>query len=112
MQLYNQNIPSDRRNEIELLIYGARSFFDDYNAELIKNISSAMKKPTRLFPMPIWMLKALAAVVGKQEEVRRLCGSLQVDIEKTKTVLGWQPPVSVEEGIQRTVDWYLSQRRN
>jgi nucleoside-diphosphate-sugar epimerase len=32
-----------------------------------------------------------------------LCGSLQVDISKARTLLGWEPPVSVDEGLWRAV---------
>jgi nucleoside-diphosphate-sugar epimerase len=28
---------------------------------------------------------------------------LQVDISKARTLLGWVPPVSVDEGLRRTV---------
>ncbi len=31
-----------------------------------------------------------------------------IDATKIKTELGWQPSVTVEEGLRRTVDWYLS----
>ena len=31
----------------------------------------------------------------------RLCGSLQVDISKTRELLGWVPPLSVDEGLRR-----------
>ena len=31
----------------------------------------------------------------------RLCGSLQVDIEKTRRLLGWMPPLSLDEGLRR-----------
>ncbi len=33
--------------------------------------------------------------------VQRLCGSLQVDIEKTRRLLGWTPPISLDEGLRR-----------
>jgi UDP-glucose 4-epimerase len=39
--------------------------------------------------------------VGKPDVARRLCGSLQVDIEKTRRLLGWSPPLSLDEGLQR-----------
>jgi nucleoside-diphosphate-sugar epimerase len=43
-----------------------------------------------------------AALVGKQDVAqRRLCGSLQVDIEKTRRLLGWTPPLSLDEGLRR-----------
>ncbi len=32
------------------------------------------------------------------------------DIEKAKTLLDWEPKVSLEEGIKRTVDWYIQNR--
>ena len=31
------------------------------------------------------------------------CGNLQVDISKARSVLGWVPPVSVEEGLRRAM---------
>ena len=33
------------------------------------------------------------------------------DISKARTMLGWKPTVSLDEGIKRTVDHYLQQRR-
>jgi hypothetical protein len=35
--------------------------------------------------------------------VQRLCGNLQVDISKSCTLLGWNPPISVDEGLRRAV---------
>lgn len=32
------------------------------------------------------------------------------DIEKSKDKLDWKPTVSIEEGIKKTVDWYLENR--
>ena len=40
-------------------------------------------------------------LVGKQDVAQRLCGSLQVDIEKTRRLLGWTPPLSLDEGLRR-----------
>jgi len=33
---------------------------------------------------------------------KSLCGSLQVDIEKIRRLLGWSPPISLDEGLQKT----------
>ena len=41
------------------------------------------------------------ALVGKPDMAQRLCGSLQVDIEKTRRLLGWSPPLSLDEGLRR-----------
>ena len=40
-------------------------------------------------------------MVGKQDVDQRLCGSLQVDIEKTRRLLGWSPPLTLDEGLRR-----------
>ncbi len=32
------------------------------------------------------------------------------DIEKAKRLLNWEPEISLEEGIKRTVDWYIRNR--
>jgi hypothetical protein len=37
------------------------------------------------------------------DAVQRLCGNLQVDISKARSLLGWVPPVSVEEGQLHTL---------
>ena len=62
-----------------------------------------MEKKANLFPFPISMLKFLASVFGRREEINRLVGSLRVDNSYTKEILNWTPPVSVEEGIRRMV---------
>ena len=41
----------------------------------------------------------------------RLCGNLQVDIRKTKQLLGWTPPVSVDEALRQTAHAYLQNHR-
>jgi nucleoside-diphosphate-sugar epimerase len=49
----------------------------------------------------VWALEAGAAMVGKRAMMQRLCGNLQVDISKTRTLLGWNPPIGVDEGLRR-----------
>ena len=71
--------------------------------DLIKRMARAMNRPARLMPVPVWALKAGASLLGKGDEVQRLCGNLQVDISKARSLLGWVPPVSVEEGLRRAV---------
>ena len=44
-----------------------------------------------------------APMLGKRAVAQRLLGSLQVDISNAREILGWQPPVSVEEGLARAV---------
>ena len=71
--------------------------------DLIRRMARAMNRPARLLPVPVWALQAGASLLGKGDEVQRLCGNLQVDISKARSLLGWVPPVSVEEGLRRAV---------
>ncbi len=74
--------------------------------ELIQKIGKAMCKPARLIPVPVGLLKLAASLLGKKEIGQRLCGSLQVDISKARELLGWEPPISVDEGLRRAVEGF------
>ena len=71
--------------------------------DLIRRMAHAMDRPARLLPVPKSVLMTAAAMLGKRDMAQRLCGSLQVDISKARTLLGWNPPVSVDEGLRRAV---------
>jgi nucleoside-diphosphate-sugar epimerase len=71
--------------------------------ELLRMIANAMERPARLFPMPVPLLRLAGRALGRLNEVDRLVGSLQVDSSRTRSLLDWTPPVSVEEGIRRMV---------
>ena len=75
-------------------------------AELIKKISSALGRPSRLFPLPTDLLRFFAKVTGRSNAVSRLLGSLIVDSSKIRTELDWTPPYSMEEGLEETAKWY------
>lgn len=72
--------------------------------ELLRRTAKAMGREIILVPVPTFLLKWCAASFGKQEVAQRLCGSLQLDITKTRQLLCWTPPVSVDEGLRRTVE--------
>lgn len=71
--------------------------------ELLRRMGEALGSPAWLIPVPISLLEAGAALLGRRDMAQRLCGSLQVDILKTRDLLGWNPPISVDEGLRRTV---------
>lgn len=75
--------------------------------QLLCLLAEALGKRPRLFSIPPWVLNAGAALMGKKASLQRLCGSLQVDITKTKHLLSWSPPFSVEEGFQKTACHFL-----
>lgn len=75
-------------------------------AELLKRMGTAMGRPARLFYAPPALLKLGATILNKLGIYQRLCGSLQLDIAKTRQLLGWTPPVSVDEGLRRAADGF------
>lgn len=79
--------------------------------ELIRRLARAIGRPARLIPMPTTVLMAGATLLGKREVAKRLCGTLQVDITKVREVLGWAPPVSVDEGLRQTAEYYMQHQQ-
>ncbi|ART78830.1 UDP-glucose 4-epimerase family protein [Oceanisphaera avium] len=74
---------------------------DISTSELLRGVAKAMGKPARLIPVPASMLQLGANLLGKKAMAQRLLGSLQVDISKTQHLLGWTPPLTVEQGLKR-----------
>jgi nucleoside-diphosphate-sugar epimerase len=74
---------------------------------LLKRMGEAIGKPARLIPVSPAVLKFCAKIFGKAAIAQRLCGSLQVDIGKTRQLLDWTPPLSVDEGLRQVAKEYL-----
>jgi len=80
--------------------------------DLLRRLAKALDVSARLVPVPAWMLESGAALLGKRAVAQRLCGNLQVDISKAQRLLGWTPPVSVDEGLRRTAADFLERWRS
>lgn len=79
--------------------------------ELIKIIAKQKHRAPRLIPVPLLLLNFVGRILDKSQEIERLCGSLQVNIQKNEDLLNWSPPWSIEEGVKKTVD-YQEQQKN
>ena len=77
---------------------------------LIRKLSKIMGRSARLFSFPISILKLTGYLIGKTPEVNRLIGSLRVNSSHTRKILEWNPPFSLDEGLEKTVRWYLKNR--
>ena len=71
-------------------------------SDLLRRVGSALGMRVRLFWLPSVLLRGLAALAGQTNRAQRLLDSLQVDTTPARQILGWQPVVSVDEGIQAT----------
>ena len=76
---------------------------DVSTTELLRQMASAMGREARLVPAPQWIVEAGVSLFGGKELARRLCGSLQIDISKTRELLQWTPPLSLDEGLRRVM---------
>jgi nucleoside-diphosphate-sugar epimerase len=79
-------------------------------AELIRGLGEALGRRARLLPVPPALLRLAATSVGKRAVAQRLLGSLAVDIEPTRTALGWEPPFTVAQGLAETAAAFLRGR--
>jgi len=79
-------------------------------SELVALIAKYMENSRRLFFVPVPMLIAIASLVGKKEEVRKLSVALLVDGSETARLLNWSPVQLPEDGIKEAVEYYLSHK--
>lgn len=75
--------------------------YDLSTPELLRGLGKAMGKPVRLISISDKILLLSAQALRKKRYAEKLLGSLRVDISKAKGLLGWEPPISVEEGLRR-----------
>jgi len=67
--------------------------------ELLRTMAEGLGKKSRLLPIPLSLLEAVAGVFGKKDLTDKVCGNLSVDIAKAKRLLGWSPPLSFREAM-------------
>jgi len=96
------NHPS-AKNQVFLMSDGV----DLSTTELFKQIAVALNVSPRLIPVPEKLLLLGATIFGKQALALRLLGSLQVDIAKAQALLGWNPPVKVDEAFRDAACHFL-----
>jgi nucleoside-diphosphate-sugar epimerase len=83
--------------------------------DLIRKIAYYLDRPCNLLPVPPSLLK-VAGNLGDMGEkllgrslplntptIDRLLGSLVVDSSKIRNTLNWQPPFTIDEGLQQTL---------
>lgn len=68
-------------------------------------------------PMSLkWIIETLENLLGKKAVWQTQpmhpadVKATWADITKARTLLGWEPQVSIEEGLRRSVEWYLVNR--
>jgi nucleoside-diphosphate-sugar epimerase len=72
--------------------------------DLIHGMALAANVPARLLSVPESWLHMAGLLLGRKSAIDRLCSNLQVDSSKAGKLLGWVPPLTVEEGLRRVME--------
>jgi nucleoside-diphosphate-sugar epimerase len=86
-------------NEVFLISDGE----DVSTTELLQKMARAFGKRSFLLPVPVGLMTFVACLLGKRNVTDRLFGSLQVDSSKARDLLGWEPVVSMDEAVLRSL---------
>lgn len=71
--------------------------------ELLQFMAIGHKRNIVGLPIPLSLLRVALALIGKRATYLKVFGSLQVNIEHTKSTLNWQPLHDTKEGISKLV---------
>lgn len=75
--------------------------------ELISRLARLLGRHSRLFVVPEPLIRLAARLASKEEAVSRLLDSLVVDSGKAQGLIGWTPPITLDDGLAATAQWYL-----
>jgi len=85
---------------------------DFSTADIVRKIALAQKKRAHVFSLSPRILHMIGRLLRKQDVIKRLAESLEIDSTKVRTVLAWQPPFSMDQELGRTVEWYSECKRS
>lgn len=75
---------------------------DVSTADLLRMLGEPMERHARLFSFSMPLLKLAGGLVGKNAEIERLVGSLQIDSDKIRRDLGWVSPYTLQDWLRKT----------
>ena len=81
---------------------------DVSTTQLLRRIGAMLGCGATLVPVPISIIKIIGTLVCKPHIARRLCGTLQVNTNKIRTLLDWRPPLTLDAGLKKVL--HKSQR--
>lgn len=85
---------------------------DISTTDLLNGVAAALGTRARLIRVPAAVLKAVARLTGQAQLAQQLCGSLQVDISKTRGLLGWAPVVRLDQALEEAAREFLARTGN
>lgn len=76
---------------------------DVSTTQLLRKVAAALGKKPWLLPFPVSLMSFVAKLIGKVDVANRLFSSLLVDSSKARDLLGWQPVITMDEQLNKTV---------
>ena len=73
---------------------------------LLSRVARALGRPVRLFRFPPAALRLGGGAVGRSDAILSLTGNLAADTSRARQLLGWRPPLTLDEGLVRTARWF------
>jgi nucleoside-diphosphate-sugar epimerase len=80
-------------------------------AGLVRAMATALGKKPRLLDVPLPWMSRVAQALGQGAVTQRLFDSLEVDIDKNRQLLGWQPTTRMADALAATARPYVEARR-
>lgn len=109
---YTQNLAGFIDKIIEVRASGIFIAMDERSlstTELVESISAYLRKRIYLFRLPLFVVWLCRLFFPRY--LNKLYGSMEFDNSKSRLILDFKPLCSTEEGIRRTVEYYLHSKR-
>lgn len=78
--------------------------------DLVVALRGGLGMSPRLFALPPRALATLARAAGRGAAYSRLFDALRVDTQRTRDDLGWRPPHTRQDQLERTLRWFSASR--
>ncbi|MBT7335291.1 MAG: NAD-dependent epimerase/dehydratase family protein [Gammaproteobacteria bacterium] len=88
------------------LIWHVRDREQSSVAQMVQQIRTVLGRSPQLWSFPPALALALASVAGRKTTMQRLFLPMSVDMSETQRRLGWQPPITQYEQLEKTAAWF------
>ncbi|MDH4225335.1 MAG: SDR family oxidoreductase [Deltaproteobacteria bacterium] len=78
--------------------------------ELLHKMGDALGRRPVMFPFTLGALRGGFGLVGLGRELDRLTGSLELDGSESRQLLGWDPPLTLEQNLLATAQWFKTRK--
>jgi len=88
-------------NEVFLISDGE----DISTSDLLRRVAKAYGASSRLLPVPVFLMRFTANILGRSGVADRLFGNLQIDPSKAYSLLGWKPIVQMDDQLKKMAEF-------